>query len=88
MWTDQGPQRGREVKMRTDVLHDIAEHMKLTLRENTIFHVAFDQMDSEDKQKMNECLVKVLHYMNSGIDQDVRHSFLVMGIILKSDPER
>ena len=83
VWTDQGPQRELEVEMRTDVLHDTAEHMKLTLRENTIFHIAIDQMDSEDKKKMNECLVKVLNYMNSGIDQDVRHSFLVMGIILK-----
>ena len=83
VWTDQGPQREPEVKMRTDVLQGIAEHMKLPLRGNTIFHVAFDQMDSEDKKKMNEVLVNMLHYMNSGIDQDVRHSFLVMGIILK-----
>ena len=83
VWTDQGPQGEPDVRMRTDVLRGSAEHMKLTLRENTIFHIAFDQMDSEDEKKMNECLVNMLHYMNSGIDQDVRHSFPVMGIILK-----
>ena len=49
VWTDEGPQRE---PMRTDVLHGIAERMKLTLRENTIFHIAVDQMDSEDKKKM------------------------------------
>ena len=36
------------------MVHDIAERMKLTLRENTIFHIAFDQLDSKDKEKMNE----------------------------------
>ncbi len=61
----------------------IAGHMKLTLRENTIFRVAFDQLDSKDKEKINECIVYLLHYMNSGIEQDVRQSFLAMGTVLK-----
>ena len=83
MWTDRGLEREPEVQIRADVLHDIAEHMKLTLRENTTFHIAFDQLDSKEKEKINECMVNLLHYMNSDIEQDVRHSFLAMGTVLK-----
>ncbi len=82
IWTDQGPGQDPEVQMPVDVLRDIAQHMQLDTRENTIFHKAFNELDSKDKE-MNECWVNCLHFMNSVVEQDVRQSLFAMGIILK-----
>ena len=82
VWTDRGPMnREHATPLRLDVLRSIGEHMQLDTRENTIFIRAFSELNGEDKEKMNECLINMLYFMNSGDEELVRQSFLAMGII-------
>ena len=84
IWTDRGPTNPEHgTPLRMDVLRDIGQHMQLDTRENTIFIRAFSELNGEDKEKMNECLINMLYFMNSGDEDTVRQSFLAMGIILQ-----
>ena len=71
-----------ENPLRVDVLRNIGQHMQLNTRENTIFIRAFSELNPRDKETMN-CLVNMLYFMNSGDENQVRQSFMSMGIILQ-----
>ena len=72
-----------ENPLRVDVLRNIGQHMQLNTRENTIFIRAFSELNPRDKETMNDCLVNMLYFMNSGDENQVRQSFMSMGIILQ-----
>ena len=65
------------------MLRNIGQHMQLNARENSIFMGAFRELNSRDRETMNECLVNMLYFMNSGDEDQVRQSFMAMGIILQ-----
>ena len=72
-----------EIPLRVEVLRNIGQHMQLNTRENTIFTRAFSELNPRDRETMNECLVNMLYFMNSGDENQVRQSFMAMGIILQ-----
>ena len=72
-----------EIPLRVDVLRIIGQHMQLNTRENTICIRAFSELNPRDREIMNECLVNMLYFMNSGDENQVRQSFMSMGIILQ-----
>ena len=72
-----------EIPLRVEVLRNIGQHMQLNARENSIFMRAFSELNSRDRETMNECLVNMLYFMNSGDENQVRQSFMAMGIILQ-----
>ena len=41
------------------------------------------ELNPRDKETVNECLVNMLYFMNSGDENQVRQSFMSMGIILQ-----
>lgn len=50
VWTDQGPvQEEEEVKLNTGVLHDIGQHVQMTLTQTTFFHIVFNKMNARSK---------------------------------------
>ena len=71
-----------EIPLRVEVLRNIGQHMQLNTRENSIFIRAFSELNPRDRE-MNECLVNMLYFMNSGDENQVRQSFMAMGIILQ-----
>ena len=84
VWTDGGRMnQENEIPLRVDVLRSIGQHMRLNTRENTIFIRAFSELNPSDRERMNECLVNMLYFMNSGDETQVRQSFMSMGIILQ-----
>ena len=84
VWTDRGPMnQENEIPLRVDVLRSIGQHMQLNTRENTIFIRAFSELNPGDRERLNECLVSMLYFMNSGDENQVRQSFMSMGIILQ-----
>ena len=72
-----------EIPLRVEVLRNIGQHMQLNARENSIFMRAFSELNPRDRETMNECLVNMLYFMNSGDEDQVRQSFMAMGIILQ-----
>ena len=83
-WTDRGSRtQENEIPLRVDVLRNIGQHMQLNVRENTIFFRAFSELNPSDRESMNECLVNMLYFMNSGDEDLARQSFMAMGIIFQ-----
>ena len=72
-----------EIPLRVEALRNIGQHMQLNTRENSIFIRAFSELNPRDRETMNECLVNMLYFMNSGDENQVRQSFMAMGIILQ-----
>ena len=83
IWSDRGPRVQDEVPLRFEVLRMIGQHMQLDNRESSIFFRAFAELNPGDRETMNECLVNMLYFMNSGDEELVRQSFMSMGIILQ-----